>query len=117
MSLTPTNSTAVCLVLSAARSTFLPMRPNPLIATRTAMRRSLCDIGNDGPTECDGPDGPGACLLQGPGRGRQGCARGENVVHENQCGMLNVECGILENAFIPPSAFPIPHLKRPRHIR
>src|SRR5205823_14758746 len=37
MSFTATNSSACCFMSTAARSTLRPMRPNPLIPTRTAM--------------------------------------------------------------------------------
>src|SRR5438046_3296327 len=46
MSLTPTNSISVCFAIVAARSTFRPMRPNPLMPTRTAMTLPLGEVWN-----------------------------------------------------------------------
>src|SRR6266550_753179 len=115
LSFTAANSTAFCFISTAARTTFLPMRPNPLIPTRTAMHRSLSgEVRNDGPAERDGHDGPRAGGFQGPGGGREGRTRREDVVNQYEGGIRNAECGIDRGQFIPHSAFPMPHCKRPR---
>src|SRR2546425_2106864 len=116
MSFTATNSSADCFIRTAARSTLRPIRPNPLMPTRTAIAASG-EIGKDGPTERHSQDRAGARPLQGPRGLGQGGAGGEDVVHQNQCGIRNAECGIYTRAFIPHSTFRIPHFESPRHIR
>src|SRR6266699_5647413 len=112
MSFTAANSTAFCFISTAARTTFLPMRPNPLSPTHTAMHRSLSgEVRNDGPAERDGHDGPRAGGFQGPGGGREGRTRREDVVHKNERGTRKWDRGT-----VPRSEFRVPHLESPRHI-
>src|SRR2546428_1837930 len=84
MSLTPTNSISVCLAIVAARNTFRPMRPNPLIPTRTAMTLPLSEVWNCCAGECYAHDSRRAGLLQRPRRFGEGGTGGEHVVDEYQ---------------------------------
>src|SRR3979411_2275055 len=94
MSLTPTNSISVCFAIVAARSTFRPMRPNPLIPTRTAMTLPLGEVWNCRAGECDAVDGARACLFQCPGCLGQRGTGGEDIVHEHKCDVRRVACGV-----------------------
>src|SRR5881628_3670882 len=84
MSLTPTNSRSVCFAIVAARSTFRPMRPNPLIPTRTAMTLPLREVWNCCAGERYAHDARCAGLLQRPRRFGEGGTGGEHVVDEYQ---------------------------------
>src|SRR5256885_251911 len=79
---------------------------------RRKVGTALAEIRKDGPAERHGQDGSHAGALQGPrGLGERG-AGGEDVVHENQCGVRNAECGV-EHGWTPHSALRIPHFERP----
>src|SRR2546430_11527394 len=86
MSLTPTNSRSppACFVIVAARNTFRPMRPNPLIPTRTAMTLPLREVWNCCAGECYAHDSRRAGLLQRPRRFGEGGTGGEHVFDEYQ---------------------------------
>src|SRR5919198_120299 len=94
MSLTPTNSTSLCLAMVAARSTLRPIRPNPLIPTRTAMSLPLREVRNCGARERHAVNRGGADLCQCSGCLGECRSRGEDVVDQNECGVRNAESGI-----------------------
>src|SRR3954469_19744981 len=84
MSLTPTNSISVCLAIVAARNTLRPMRPNPLIPTRTAMSAPLAEVRYCRPGERHAAHPFRARLLQRPGCLGEGGAGGEDVIDNDQ---------------------------------
>src|SRR6266516_3722827 len=112
ISVTPTNSRSVCWAMVAARSTLRPMRPKPLIPTRTAMSLPLSEVWNGGAGEGHALNARRAGLLPCPRCLRECRAGGENIVHENQRGTRKSERGTVSR-----SAFRVPRFKRPRHIR
>jgi len=94
-----------------------PMRPNPLMPTRTAMTAPLGEVGDGGPPEGDRRDAHRAGVPEGPSGLRQGRAGGEDVVHENQRGTRNAERGTGLPAVVPRSHFRVPRFEGPRHVR
>src|SRR5579859_775695 len=92
MSLTPTNSMSVCFAMVAARSTLRPIRPNPLMPTRTAMSLpSLpsCEVWNGGTRERDADNALRSGALESACCFGERRARGEYVVYNDQCRMIN----------------------------
>src|SRR5688500_15952307 len=95
-SFTATNSRLSAPPAMAARMTFRPIRPNPLIATRLVMPRSRIGVprpslprhgarqGQRCPGEGDAADPAGARLEQRPGRFGQRGSGGEDVVHQHR---------------------------------
>src|SRR5712664_1559666 len=88
MSLTPTNSISVCLAIVAARSTLRPMRPNPLIPTRTAMTLPLREVWNCRAGEGYAPNAPRPGLLQCPCCLGECSACGKYIIDNDQCPMI-----------------------------
>src|SRR6266545_7115929 len=110
MSFTATNSRLDSLAIVAARRTLRPIRPKPLIPTRTAMSpRFLGKVRNDGASEGDAVDRSRPCLLLRPRRLGERGTSGEDVVDQD-----------VSRVSADPGAAPRglwPRGKGPRHVR
>src|SRR6266446_4431378 len=113
ISLTPTNSMSVCFAIVAARNTLRPMRPNPLMPTRTAMSLPLGEVWNCGARERDTVDFSRAGFLPRRGCLGQRGTGGEDIVHEHECDVRRVACGVAMQHVERRT----PHVKRSSDVR
>ncbi len=79
---------SVCWAIVAARNTLRPMRPNPLMPTRTAMSLPLGEVWNCGAREGDAVETPRTDLFQGARCLGERRSRGKYIIDNDQCPMI-----------------------------